>query len=99
MTEVNYRLYNEDKEFFFKKHNSDFNSDYTCETSPMTNDGVYIKTYIFTDGSCWYERMSPKVEIAKVSVHGVEVEVPVKLQEVEYWSSDISSSRCYYERW
>lgn len=92
MTEVTRNVYYDDKDWFFSKHNKCWHVD----TSPMTESGVYMKTYILDDGSCWYERMSPYTETVRVTVHGVEVEVEVKLQKIEYWSTDISRSRCYY---
>ncbi len=98
MKEVTFEIYNEDKELFFNKHNSNYDSDYTCNTSPMTDDGVYIKTYCFTDGANWYERMSPAYETVTVKVHGVQFETQVKLQKIEYWSSEMGS-RFYYEKW
>ena len=95
MTEVTRNVYYDDKDWFFSKHNKCWHVD----TSPMTEDGVYMKTYVLEDDSCWYERMSPYTETTKVTIHGVEVEVEVKLQKVEYWSTDISKSRCYFEKW
>ena len=82
MREVTFDVYEEDKDLFFKKHDNDFYSD----TSPMTDDGVYIKTYCFNDGACWYERMSPAYENVSVKVHGVKFDTQVKLQKIEYWS-------------
>lgn len=95
MTEVKNTIYNEDKELFFKKHDNDF----TVDTTPMTEYGTYNKTYSFTDGAMWCECMSPVVEKTTVEVHGVMIPVTVKLQKIEYWSTDNGSSRFYYERW
>ena len=93
--EVTYEIYNDDKNQFFEKHGWDFES----HTSSMSGDGVYGKTYVFKDNSAWFERMSPVTELVTVTVHGVQIETPVKLQKVSYWTTDNSRERSYFERW
>jgi hypothetical protein len=95
MKEVTYEIYNDDKSFFFEKHGFDFN----VTTSPMEAGGTYYKTYLFEDGSVWYERMSHYVTNENVTVHNVQLEVKIELQRIDYWSSDISRERTYFERW
>lgn len=95
MKEVTYEIYNDDKSFFFEKHGFDFE----LTTSLMQEDGTYFKTYAFKDNSVWYERMSHYVTNSTVTVHNVQVEVKVELQRIDYWSSDISRERTYFERW
>ena len=95
MKEVTYEIYNDDKSFFFEKHGFDFE----LTTSPMQEDGTYFKTYAFKDNSVWYERMSHYVTNATVTVHNVQVEAKVELQRIDYWSSDISRERTYFECW
>ena len=95
---VNYKEYRDNKDKFFKKHKHDFNTD----TSPMDQYGVYYKTYIFTDGAIWYERMAPvweKVQV-EVNVRGVDVKIEqdIKLFETEFFSSDNAESKKYYEK-
>lgn len=90
---VTYEQYNEDKKEFFEKHNYD----YDCETSPMDEYGVYYKTYSFTDGAQWMERMSPEYVEYEVTVKLVKVKETIKMFKTEYWSTE-SGSKYYYER-
>ena len=91
---VNYKQYNEDKKVFFQKHNYDFQ----CETSSMDGYGRYYKVYSFTDGAQWYENMSPTYESAEVEIKMVVVTVEVKMFRTEYYNTDDSTSKCYYEK-
>lgn len=93
--EVTYEVYNDDKNQFFTRHDWDFE----LTTSPMADDGSYIKTYAFADSSVFFERMSHVVESVNVTVHGVQVETKVELQKITYWSLDNSRERSYFERW
>lgn len=86
--------YNQDKQEFFQKHNSEFQS----STSPMDEYGRYSKTYVFEDGATWYESMYPTYEKGIAEIKGVKVEVEVKLFATEYWSTDNSSSKVYYNK-
>lgn len=91
---VSYKEYNEDKKRFFKKHKNDFQ----CETSPMDGYGRYYKVYSFADGAQWYENMSPTYETAEVEIKMVTVKVEVKMFRTEYYSTDDSTSKYYYEK-
>lgn len=88
--------YIEYKNAFIKKHNE---ADWTVHTSPMDEYGQYCKNYIFTDGAVLTEINRPVVEIVKVEVKGVEVEVEVKLMETEAWNTDDAKSVKWYEKW
>lgn len=95
---VNSTEYSRERFLFFKKHKNVFE----CETSPMDEYGVYHKEYVFKDGSVWYERMSPEyvkqeVEV-KIKLVKVKVEVEIKMFCTEYWNTDNSESKKYYEQ-
>ena len=90
---VCYKQYTEDKKLFFEKHNYN----YTLDTSSMDEFGRYTKTYMFEDGSVWYEVMSPTLESTEVEIRFVKIKVEVKMLRTEYWSSE-SSSKFYYEK-
>lgn len=90
---VDYKGYMTDKMEFISKHNHD----YELTTSPMDDYGVYCKTYVFTDGAIWYERMSPEVVSAVVEVHGCKCRVEVNLFRTEFWSTE-AGSKYYYEQ-
>lgn len=95
MTEVTNEVFNEDKNYFFTRHNWD----YEIRTSPLENDGSYIKTYSFADGANWYEKVSPLETVVTATSHGVQFDAKVKLCKTDYWSSDISRERTYFELW
>lgn len=92
--DVKYEEYEEDMSKFFAKHNHDFKID----TSPITSKGTYSKTYMFSDGAVWYEHMSPVKEEVDVEVHNTKVSVKIKLLRTEYYSSENSKSKYYYEK-
>lgn len=91
---VTYKEYMEDKQKFFKKHGYNFSED----TSPMDQFGMYYKTYTFEDGAHWYERMNPEWVKETFTIKLAPVEVEVKMFRTEYWNTDNSISRFYYER-
>lgn len=89
------------KSKFIQKHSA--KADWHVETSPMREDGSYIKTYIFTDGATLYELNRPIEELVEVEteVRGIKIVVKdwVKLMETECWSTDDAKSVKFYERW
>ena len=95
---VTYTEYRHDKDVFFRKHRNDFE----CETSPMDEYGKYYKTYVFKDGAVWYETMFPeyvKQEIeTEVKLVKVKTEIEIKMFVTEFWNTDNSESKKYYER-
>lgn len=95
---VSYETYRADKEAFLKKH-----PDWTVDTSSMDEYGRYSKQYMSTDGAIFTEEMYPCWETAeaKVELHGVIVTLKddIKFMRIEYYSTDDSQSRYYYERW
>lgn len=95
---VGYKAYEYLKRNFIEKHNCDW----TVETSPMDEYGVYYKHYIFEDGAIWYERMAPVYRSKEVEfeVEGLTFKktVEVKLFETEFFNSDRATSYKYYEK-
>jgi len=97
---IDYKGYVALKKDFFKKHEK---ADWNVDTSSMDQYGVYYKTYCFSDGAQWCERMAPVWRTAKAEVEveigiKVEIEKDVKLLEVEFWSTEMPSYK-YYEKW
>ena len=95
MSIVTSKEYQKDKSAFFKKHEY---ADWNVETSPMVDNGLYFKNYNFSDGAMWCERMELKNFVKEVEVKKVTVDVVVKLQEIEYWSTE-SPSKLFYEQY
>lgn len=87
-------------EFDIRKHSflTRHGGDVIVNTSPMEDNGVYYKTYVCSDGSQWFERMSPVFKTADVEVCRTRVKVDVKLFETEAWNTDDSTSVFYYEK-
>lgn len=92
---VTVQEYYVDKNAFFKKHSD---ADWKVETSPMGENGLYFKTYSFDDGAMWCERMELKTIKKSVEVNKCSVVVDIRLQEIEYWSTEMPS-KCYYEQY
>ena len=95
MAVVSYKRYSDEKDQFFRSHKNDFR----IETSTMDEYGRYYKDYLFEDGAIWHEDMSPVFESATVEIKMVKVSVEVKMMRVEYYNTDDSTSRYYYEKW
>lgn len=97
---VNYETYDNEKMNFIRKYGKKY--DWTIDTSPMNEYGVYYKTYIFENGASWYERMSPvyKSKEVETEIEGITVKatIKVKLFQTEFWSSDNAESKIYYEK-
>ena len=91
---VNVRTYEYEKKNFFEKHNYDFH----CETSSMDEYGRYHKEYIFEDGSIWYEVMGPVFVSQEVTVKECTMNVEFKMFQTEFWNSENSNSKFYYEK-
>lgn len=86
----------EAKEYEAKKieflHEAD---DWKVETSPMDEYGVYVKTYICSNGNVLTEVNKPVYETVKVEVKGVKVDVQIKLFESEMFSNKFGSVFMY----
>lgn len=84
------------KEYEAKKfeflHEAD---DWKVETSPMNEYGVYVKTYVCSNGNVLTEVNRPVYEEAEVEVKGVKVPVQVKLFESEMFSNKFGSVFMY----
>lgn len=95
---VSCTTYRYEKHRFFKRHKNNFE----CETSSMDEYGRYNKTYTFKDGAIWYETMFPeyvKQELeTEVKLVKVKTEIEIKMFVTEFWNTDNSESKKYYER-
>lgn len=94
MNTVCYEKYNKEKIKFFRKHKS-----CTELTSPMSADCSYHKEYVFEDGAVWYEVMSIENVPVEVEVKFCKVRQNIKMFRTEFWSSDDSISKYYYEQY
>lgn len=87
---------------FVEKHSTQGRT-FMVSTSPLREDGSYIKTYTFSDGAQFVEVNRPVYEdvYAVTMIKGVRVSLhdTVKLLETECWSTDQSKSIKFYERW
>lgn len=92
--QVSYQDYSRNKIAFFNSHGNDYN----VHTSGLSDLGVYYKEYAFRDDAVWYERMSPVTELAVACLHGLRIPVDVKLFKTEFWDTDCSVSRYYFEK-
>lgn len=95
MTNIEY------KNAFIKKHGS--KGDWRVDTSPMYEDGKYVKVYIFDDGAQLIEINRPVDEVVdvEVEVKGIKIttKLTVRLMESECWNTDDSESVFFYEKW
>lgn len=91
---VNFEEYQKDLKRFCKKHNQ--NGECKIETSPMINN-CYHKNYIYDDGSNFTEINEIVVEEVEVKVHGIFIKVDVQLWRTEYYSTDDSKSKYFYQ--
>lgn len=92
--EVSYHDYSVSRAEFFRNHGYDHH----VFASTISELGVYYKEYSFRDYAVWYERVSPFTEVAVACVHGICVPVEAKLLKTEFWDTDCSKSRYYYEK-
>lgn len=89
---VDYDTYVSEKQAFFKKHKNNFTKHETGSSAEH-----YSKIYTFQDGNSWYEVMTR--EYAKVELPDYKCKVSVDLFRVEYYNSEESGSKFYYEPW
>ena len=64
----------------------------------MDEYGRYHKTYVFKDGAVWYETMFPEYVKQNVEIKLCSVEVEVKMFVTEFWNTDKSETKRYYEK-
>lgn len=86
-----------DKEYtaFAIKHNK------KAERREYTNliDGMIRKTVCWSDGATWWEITETNYsETVEVEVHGIKVNVEIPMRRTEYWSTEDSRSKYFYER-
>ena len=79
---------------FFNKHHNDFKLKTTGDTAEY-----YNKTYAFEDGAVWYEVMTKQFIEETVQVKLVPVTIVISMMQTEFWSTDESISRFYFEQW
>lgn len=91
---VTFNEYESDKKEFFRKHHNDFHVDVHG-----TSAENYAKNYNFSDGSTWYEVMTRKEICETVEVYKCNVRVKLDMFQTEYWNSDDSTSKFYFEPW
>lgn len=94
---VNYAEYQNDLNKFIKKHSK--KSELHVWTSSLTN-GQYHKEYLFEDGTGFYEinNMNYKEDV-EVELHGITIRTTVKMVKHEYYSTDESGSKIWYEKY
>lgn len=95
MTIVDSAEYNAQKKAFIKKHKGLKRVD----TSSMDEYSSYHKEYICEDNAMWYEVMSPYYKTVEMEINKCKVSLDVKLFQTEFWDSDNSNSRFYYENY
>lgn len=86
--------YEEMKKSFFRRHKGDFQ----CDARGSSTEN-YHKTYNFKDGAIWYEVMTRDAVTERVEIKFCNVPVSVDMMKIEFWNSDESSSKVYYEPW
>lgn len=92
---VTYEEYEIERINFIKKNSE---HEWEVKMSPMDEYGRYSKTYIFDNGAQWFETCGPVTEIAQFEHRGMTFEAEVKMFRVEFFSTDDSKSKYYYER-
>lgn len=96
MKTVTYEEYNRDLSAFLRKHGA--KSDWHVYTSPL-QEGQYHKNYVFEDGAEFVEINELNYrEPVEVVVHGITISTVVHLIRHEYWSTDDSVSKYWYEK-
>lgn len=62
-------------------------------------DGVIHKMVAWTDGATWWEITDTNYsEEVEIEVRGIKTKVTVQLRKTEYWSTEDSKSKYFYER-
>lgn len=96
MRTVTYDEYSKDLKNFIDKHSK--KCDWKVYTSPLI-DGQYHKNIVFEDGSEFTEINELNYsEVVEIMVHNIPVTVTVDLIRHEYWSTDDSVSKYWYEK-
>lgn len=86
-------IYNQMKSDFMNKHKGALK----IYTKPLEYNRYY-KDYCFQDGATWSEISWLVEEVVEVMIRNIKTRVSVKLWKVEYFSTDDSKSRYYYEK-
>lgn len=86
--------YEEMKKSFFSRHRGDFQ----CDTRGSSAEN-YRKTYSFKDRAIWYEVITRQTVAKRVEIKFCNIPVSVDMMRIEFWNSDESSSKVYYEPW
>lgn len=96
MNIVKYEEYAEDLTRFINKHS--IKSKLTEIWTSQFENNMYRKAYMFEDGAEFWEVNRVIYERAASEIKGIRFTVDVKLIEHEYWSTDDSKSRYWYEK-
>ena len=83
------------KREFIRKHDK---VDWNVTTSPIDENGKYVKTYTFEDGAQLIEVNEPYYENVEFEVHGIKFTETVKLFRTECWNTDDPKSVYWYEK-
>lgn len=94
---VSYNDYKKALNDFYLKHQKR-GHEIHIKTSRLQSN-MYTKEYISTDGSIFTEVNSTNlIEDVPVSIHGLHFTVPVKFFRTEFYSTDDSKSKYFYEK-
>ena len=96
MTMVTYKDYSNDLAHFINKHS--IKSELISVNTSGYEGGVYRKEYMFEDGASFYEVNRNIKGEANAETVGLKFKVKVDLIEHEYWSTDDSKSKYWYEK-
>lgn len=96
MTIVTYKDYSDDLKKFINKHSA--KSELTEVVTSSYENGMYRKSYLYEDGSEFFEVNRTVRAKANAETVGLKFEIEVKLIEHEYWSTDESKSKYWYEK-
>ena len=94
MTNVTFADFDREYTAFAIKHNK---KSERREYTSLEN-GIIRKMICWEDGATWYEVTDTEYsEVVEVNVHGIICHVTVQLRKTEYWSTEDSASKCFYE--
>lgn len=94
MINVGFKEYQKDLQEFCQRHNQ--KAECRVYTSPMENDS-YHKEYCYSDGATFYEINDIVYDEAKITMHGLEIKVPIAFYRTEYFSTDNGKSKFFYK--
>lgn len=94
-TTVTVREYLKEQAEFINKHSVNG----SCEVHTKHLEcGGYSRKAQWQDGAFWIETTMPVIETKTIEAHGIVVKANVKLWRTEYWSSESTDVKCFYEQ-